>query len=227
MGKLIVIEGACDGIGKSTQFKMLYDKLTSKGEKVISHHFPSYDQYQGKAVENYLKGEFGMPQTLSPYFVHSLYATDRAITWHSELKEKYDEGYTILLDRYNTSSIIYQSALLQNDEEKKKFMDFVVDYEHNKIGIPKPDSVIFLHAPFDLVTRIRQERKANDGVANDIHERNLDFMKKVYDTAMLAADYLKWDKVKCDFNDQMKPIDEIHGLICKKIKQKEMDDFER
>ena len=39
-GKLIVIEGACDGIGKSTQYKMLCDRLISEGNEVVSHHFP-------------------------------------------------------------------------------------------------------------------------------------------------------------------------------------------
>ena len=28
MGKLIVIEGSCDGVGKSTQYKLLIDKLS-------------------------------------------------------------------------------------------------------------------------------------------------------------------------------------------------------
>ena len=27
MGKLIVIEGSCDGVGKSTQYRMLIDRL--------------------------------------------------------------------------------------------------------------------------------------------------------------------------------------------------------
>lgn len=218
MGKIIVIEGACDGIGKTTQFQLLNDKLLKNGEKVISHHFPSYNEYQGKPVENYLKGEYGLQKDLSPYFVNSLYATDRGVTWYSNLKEKYDSGYTILLDRYTTSSIIYQTALIDGELEKKKFIDFVIDYEYNKIGIQKPDNVIFLYASFELATKMRLERKENEGVDNDIHEKDLDFMKRVYDTAMFAADYLNWDKVKCDFNNQMKSIEEIHNMICSKLK---------
>ena len=217
MGKLIVIEGACDGIGKTTQFNMLYNKLEKEVGKVVSHHFPSYDEYQGKAVEKYLNGDFGLPQELSPYFINSLYATDRAITWYSELKEKYEAGYTILLDRYNTSSIIYQAAVIEDKEEKIKFMDFVNDYEFNKIGIKKPDCIIFLYAPFDLVTKLRQERQQNAGIANDIHERDLNFMRKVYDTAMLAADYFKWDMIQCNSGDKMKTVEEIHDLVCSKI----------
>jgi len=217
MGKLVVMEGACDGIGKTTQFNMLYEKLSKEGDKIKSHHFPSYEEYQGKAVENYLKGDFGLPKDLSPYFVNSLYAVDRAITWYSSLKEKYDNGYTILLDRYNTSSIIYQSALIIDEAEKKRFIDFVIDYEENKIGIKKPDKVIFLYAPFDLVTKIRQERQTNSGIENDVHERDIEFMRKVYESAMFAADYLGWDKVQCNDGNQMKAIEEIHNMILDKI----------
>ena len=41
-GKLFVVEGACDGIGKSTQYALLREKLEQNGEQVVTHHFPSY-----------------------------------------------------------------------------------------------------------------------------------------------------------------------------------------
>ena len=56
MGKLIVIEGSCDGIGKTTQYNMLYEHLNQDGDAIASHHFPSYGTYQAVAVEKYLKG---------------------------------------------------------------------------------------------------------------------------------------------------------------------------
>jgi hypothetical protein len=57
-GRIIVIEGACDGIGKSTQYSLLKEELEKEG-KVITHHFPSYDTPQGKGVEEYLNGSLG------------------------------------------------------------------------------------------------------------------------------------------------------------------------
>ena len=106
-GKLIVIEGSCDGVGKSTQYKLLIDRLINEKEyDITSHHFPSYGTYQGRPVEEYLKGNFGNHSELSPYFVNSLYAQDRAITWITGLKQEYDKGNIIVLDRYTTSSFI-------------------------------------------------------------------------------------------------------------------------
>lgn len=216
-GKIIVVEGACDGIGKSTQYKLLEEYLINNGEKVVKHHFPSYDTYQGKGVEEYLSGKYGKPSELSPYFVNSLYANDRVITWNIELKKAYDEGKTILLDRYTTSSLIYQASVIENEEERKRFVDYVCDFEYEKLGIGRPDKVIFLTAPFDLVTEMRNSRKQNDGIAEDLHERDLSFMRKVYDNAVFLAEYLGWDIIECDENDKMKSIERIHKEICDKI----------
>lgn len=212
-GRIIVVEGACDGIGKSTQYALLEKTLIDSGAKVVKHHFPSYGTYQGVSVEKYLSGEFGKPEDLSPYFINGLYANDRAITWYSELKQDYEDGKTILLDRYTTSSLIYQAALIEDIEERKKFIDYVCDFEYEKLGIGKPDKVIFLCAPFDLVTTMRNSRKQNEGVSNDVHERNLPFMKKVYDNAVFLAEYLNWDIIKCNRGNQMKSIDDIHQNI--------------
>ena len=217
-GRIIVIEGACDGIGKSTQYSLLKEELEKEG-KVITHHFPSYDTPQGKGVEEYLNGSLGEISSLSPYFINNLYAYDRVITWVKELKEEYEKGSTILLDRYTTSSIIYQASVIDDMEERKKFIDFVNDYEYNKLGIGKPDTVIFLHAPFDLVTKLREERKSNEGISNDIHERNIDFMKKVYDNAMFVSNYLNWDKVNCEENGKFKTIEDIHKKILSIVKK--------
>ena len=123
MGKLIVIEGSCDGVGKTTQYKLLIDRLIKDNKNVITtHHFPSYGTYQGRPVEEYLKGNYGKIAELSPYFVNSLYAQDRAITWLTGLKQEYDKGGIIVLDRYTTSNLATQGSKIldkdDNDEER-------------------------------------------------------------------------------------------------------------
>lgn len=219
-GKLIVVEGACDGIGKTTQFGKLWKRFEEDGEQVINHHFPSYGTFHGAPVEKYLNGEFGEVKNLSPYFINGLYAMDRASAWNLHLKQEFDAGRIVLLDRYTTSSLIYQSALIDDLEAKKAFIDYVIDFEYEKLGLQKPDNVIFLHAPFDVVTELRNARKQNEGVQNDIHERDLEFMKKVYESAMFVADYLSWDQIDCARDGKFKPAEEIHEDIYKLIKNK-------
>ena len=217
-GKIIVIEGSSDGIGKSTQLGLLKEHLIKEGYEVVNHHFPSYHTYHGVPVEKYLQGEYGKVSELSPYFINSLYAQDRAITWKTELEPLYNEGKIILLDRYTTSSLIYQSAVIEDIEERKAFIDYVTDFEYNKLGIQKPDKVIFLTAPFDLVQSMHRARQNNDGVQNDIHERDMAFLKKVYDNALFVADYLSFDIVECSTNDKMESPSEIHNKVYRLVK---------
>ena len=219
-GKLIVIEGACDGIGKTTQYELLKKRLEAEGNKVITHHFPTYHSDQGRPVELYLQGEFGKPKELSPYFVNSLYAIDRAITWKKELQKEYKKGNIILLDRYTTSSIIYQASVIEDLEERKQYIDYVCDFEYKKLGIQEPDIIIFLHAPFDVVTKLREERKENDGIKNDIHEQDMEYMRKVYDNGMFISKYLGWKRIDCAKDGKMLPIEEIHEMIYQSIKNK-------
>lgn len=221
MGKLIVIEGSCDGVGKSTQYKLLIDRLIKESDKVITtHHFPSYGTYQGRPVEEYLKGNYGKISELSPYFVNSLYAQDRAITWLTGLKQEYDKGSIIVLDRYTTSSLIYQSSVIKDLEEREEFINYIYDYEYHKLGIPEPDLVIFLHAPFEFIKKLKSKRKTNDGIQNDIHERDLEFMRNVSDTSIAIANKFNWSYIECTKDNQMRTIEEIHEDIYKLVRKK-------
>ena len=217
MGKLIVIEGSCDGVGKSTQYKLLIDRLR-KETGITTHHFPSYGTYQGRPVEEYLKGNYGKISELSPYFVNSLYAQDRAITWITGLKEEYEKGGIIVLDRYTTSSLIYQSSVIENQKEREEFIDYIYDYEYHKLGIPEPDLVIFLHAPFETIRELKSKRKENDGIKNDIHERDLEFMKNVSDTSTSIAEKFNWSFIECTKDSEMRTPEEIHEEIYSLVK---------
>jgi len=220
-GMLIVFEGASDGIGKSTQLKMLRNRLESEGNIIVDHHFPSYGTYHGALVEKYLSGDFGKIEDLSPYFVNSLFALDRACVWNTKLKPLYDEGKIILLDRYTTSSLIYQSAKIEDYENEVDFLDFVSDFEYNKLGIQKPDIVIFLTAPFNVITQMRNRRVQNDGISNDLHERDNNYLREVYNNANYVAHYFSWDRINCcDSNNNLRSKEDIHEEIYNLVKEK-------
>ncbi len=220
MGKLIVIEGSCDGVGKSTQYNLLIDRLQKEGYNIIKHHFPSYGTYQGRPVEEYLKGNFGKISELSPYFVNSLYAQDRAITWETGLKNEFEKDGIIVLDRYTTSSLIYQATSIENKNRREEFINYIYDYEYNKLSLPIPDLVIFLHVPFELAKSLKEKRKRETGVKDDIHESDLEFMRKVSDTSIYIANKYSWDFVECSNNDEMLSIEEIHNKIYSLVKKK-------
>lgn len=218
-GKLIVIEGVCDGVGKTTQINLLKNHLEKDEKEVVFHHFPSYNTYQGKPVEEYLKGVFGNPNELSPYFVNSLYAIDRIITWNTYLKKEYSQEKIILCDRYTTSSLSYQSSLIKDIDEKKRFIDYVVNFEYNKLGLKEPDYIILLNVAFDIATKMRNSRQNNEGIQNDIHERNIEFMRKAYESSLFVAEYLSWNIINCTIENEIREKEDIHEEIYKLIKK--------
>ena len=67
---------------------------------------------------------------------------------------------------------------------------------------------------------MRNARKNNEGIQNDIHERNIEFMKRVYDNAMFVADYLNWDQVRCDNGISLRSIDDIHNEVYERVRSK-------
>ena len=219
-GNLFVIEGAGDGVGKTTQFEMTRDHLREDGHSTITHHFPSYGTPQGRLVEMYLQGLLGDKESLSPYVINALYALDRKITFEKKLQQPYENGELILLDRYTTSSLIYQSALMEDEEKKKEFVDYVTNLEYKEMALPEPNNVIFLDAPYELIAELRAKRASNEGIANDIHEKDQEFMKKVYDSAQFVADYLNFDRVRCYDGWQMRKREDIHEEVYEKIKTK-------
>lgn len=213
-GKLIVIEGTCDSVGKSTQYRLLIDRLQKeKNISVITHHFPSYGTYQGRPVEEYLKGSYGKVTELSPYFVNSLYAQDRAITWENGLKSEYEKGSIIILDRYTTSSLIYQSSPIEDKNERTKFINYIYDYEYHKMNLPEPDLVIFLNVPFDIAIKMKEKKGKKNIYSDDLY-----FMKKISDISIEIAQKYHWSFIECTQDDEMRSALNIHEEIYKLVK---------
>ena len=64
---------------------------------------------------------------------------------------------------------------LSNDDPRSSDKDIrVTDFEYNKLGIQEPDIVIFLTAPFEMIAEMRKGRVNNEGIQNDLHERDLE-----------------------------------------------------
>ena len=217
MGKLIVIEGVSDGVGKTTQVKELYNKLIDLGMDVIYHHFPSYNSIGASLVEEYLKGNLGKREDISPYAISSFYALDRFYTYHNKLKKALEDGKIVLLDRYTTSNLIYQGALF-GQEKKEEFLDYITDFEYNKLGLKKPDLVIFLKLDKDISNKLRENRDY-DGVEGDINERDNSFLDKVYDNSLYVADKYNFKVIECSSDGVLRSIDDISREVYDIVKK--------
>lgn len=103
-GALITFEGA-DGVGKSTQIKLLAPALRKKGLKVWGTREPGGTAL-GEKLRKIIKNE--------PMHARSellLFETSRAELVEKELKPRLQKGTIILSDRYMESTLVFQGLV--------------------------------------------------------------------------------------------------------------------
>ena len=215
-GKIIVIEGL-DGSGKATQTDLLYKKLLEQGKNVKKLTFPCYESESSALVRMYLGGELGSnPDSVNPYQASAFYAVDRVASFLKDWKADYENGTIFLCDRYSTSNAIYQLSKL-NESEYEDFLNWLNDFEHNKLGIPRADYVVYLDMPTEVSQKLMSKRYKGDEGKKDIHEKNEDFLKKCRMASSYCAKALNWDVVLCAENGEPKTIEEIANEVYSRI----------
>lgn len=215
-GKIIVIEGL-DGSGKATQTDLLYKKLLEQGKNVKKLTFPCYDSESSALVRMYLGGELGSnPDSVNPYQASAFYAVDRVASFLRDWKSDYENGTIFLCDRYSTSNAIYQLSKL-NESEYEDFLNWLNDFEHNKLGIPRADYVVYLDMPTEVSQKLMSKRYKGDEGKKDIHEKNEDFLKKCRNVASYCAKALNWNVVLCAEKGEPKTIEEIANEVYSRI----------
>lgn len=197
-GKLIVIEGL-DGSGKSTQIDRLVKKIKEKSDKeLLQIKLPDYENESSALVRMYLKGDFGKkPEDVNAFAASAFYAVDRFANFKSKWKSAYDNGAIILADRYTTSNAYHQATKLP-ESDWNEYFEWLEDFEYNKLGIPKPDAVIYLDMPIEISQKMMSERYSGDESKKDIHEANTKYLSECRVAAKAAAKTMNWSVVKCD-----------------------------
>ena len=217
MGKLFVIDGT-DGSGKQTQFKKLQERLTKEGIDYKTVSFPNYDSPSSSLVKMYLAGEFGEnAKQVSPYIASTFYAADRYATFKKELEEYYNNGGTILADRYTTANMIHQAGKIQDKNERKKLLDWIWDFEFNLYGLPVPSEVFLLKMPPEVSIELMKDRenKFTHEAAKDIHERDKNHLIDAYNAACDVAKDYGWFTIECVKDGKIRTIEDIQEEIYK------------
>ena len=206
--KIIVIEGL-DGSGKATQTKILEEKLRTRTENVKRLEFPDYSNPSSSLVRMYLGGDFGSnPEDVNAYAASAFYAVDRVASYLQFWKEDYKNGALILSDRYATSNIIYQMSKLPEDKWDG-FIDWVSDFEYDRLGIPRADRVVYLDVEPEISQRLMLKRYNGDNSKKDIHEKNFRFLLECRKCALYAAEKCGWTVINCCEDGNIKTIERI------------------
>lgn len=212
---LIVIEGL-DGSGKATQA----GRLLAYAEKRGGAHkitFPDYDSPSSSLVKMYLAGAFGSDaEAVNAYAASAFYAVDRFASFQIKWKSDYQAGKAIIADRYVTSNIVYQLSKLPR-AEWDGYMAWLEDFEYVKLGLPRPDRVLYLDVPPEISQALMLKRYVGDASKKDIHERDFDYLRHCRDCALYAARKLGWTVLNCAANGALRTEEDIHNEILLKL----------
>ena len=218
MGKLIVIEGT-DGSGKSTQFKKLTERVIADGYEFRKLVFPQYSEPSSALIRMYLGGEFGSnPSDVNAYAASAFYAVDRYASFKKSWGEWYEKGGLILSDRYTTSNAVHQTSK-EPEEKQGEFLKWLYEFEYDKLGMPKPDLVIYLDVPTAFPEKLMRGREQATGTKADIHEQDTAYLATCRETGRKAAQFYNWTVIQCVRDGEMRSIEDIHEEIYRHVRQ--------
>ena len=209
---LIVMEGL-DGSGKGTQTALLARAFKEQGLPVRTVTFPDYASPSSSLVKMYLAGDFGRePDSVNAYAASAFYAVDRFASYRTAWQRDYEAGTLILADRYVTSNMVFQMGKLPR-ERWEEFARWLDDFEYGRLGLPRPDGVIYCDMPIEVSQKLLKKRYDGDEGRKDIHERDLAFLNHCRAGAMAAAQWFGWQRVDCARDGAPRPVEEIHREI--------------
>lgn len=211
-GKLIAIEGL-DASGKATQAKLLAKRLAEAGCEVREVTFPNYESDSSTLVKMYLGGQFGSkPDDVNAYAASCFYAVDRYAGYKTDWGAFYEAGGVIIADRYTTSNAVYQCAKVPQ-QERKAYLLWLMDFEYRLLGLPAPDSVIYLRTGLEVSERLMSNRYHGDESKKDVHEKNAEYLARCGEAADFCAEFMNWHTVQCSSGGAMRSIDDIHAEV--------------
>ncbi len=223
-GKLIVIDGT-DGSGKATQVEFLINKLKNDGHEVRTVDFPEYyKNFFGAFIGHCLAEQYYNFLHVHPKIASVLYAADRF-----ESKDKIEKwikkGYIVIANRYASANQIHQGGKISDLKKREEFLRWLDDMEFRVFGIPRPNATFYLNVPTTFGKKLLKKRNETTTRAylkknEDVHERDIDFMKNSYESAMwLSGNQPGWFKIDCVKNKKMRTRENIHQEIYKEVKK--------
>ena len=128
-------------------------------------------------------------------------------------KKAYEAGAIILADRYTTSNMVHQAVKLTDRKEREAFLDWLWDFEFQKLGLPVPDKVVFLDMDPEVADRLIAARAEETAQEKDIHERDRTYLHRCHAAyEELAAKY-GWTRVACSEDGEPRSVAAIHADV--------------
>jgi dTMP kinase len=170
-GRLITFEGT-EGCGKSTQVRLLTERLKSLGHRVRNLREPGGTPI-GEEIRHTLKHSHNNAAMTAEAELLLMNAS-RAQLVREIIRPALAEGEIIICDRFYDSTTAYQGFGRELDlAHVKAVIDFAV-------GETKPDLTLFLHVPAEVsAERLRSRQATMPFVRDRIEESDQKFFERV------------------------------------------------
>jgi len=216
VGKFIVLEGT-DGSGKGTQFKLLAESLQKTGHLISSFDFPQYDKPSSYFVQQYLNGKYGSLDEIGPHAASLLFTLDR-LDSRAAMNEALSSGRIVLSNRFVASNMAHQGSKISDPNKRKEFFRWVENSEFEIFRLPRPDLNIVLHMPAEVAQKLvmsKESRSYLSGKKADIHESNLDYLKRTEQTYLEIARLFpsQFTLIECMDGSRLLSVEEIRAKV--------------
>jgi dTMP kinase len=176
-GRFITFEGG-EGSGKSTQIKILADRLAAAKLRAIVTREPGGSP--GAEIIRHLVLS-GMGKLLGPEAETLLFVAARDDHAHAVIKPALEQGTWVLCDRFSDSTRAYQGTLGHVDPRVLNAMERVT------IGDLRPDLTVILDVPVEIGMQRAAARRG--AMAPDRFEaEDIDFHQKLRDAYRRIAE---------------------------------------
>jgi len=170
-GRFITFEGT-EGCGKSTQIKLLSDRLRALGHRVRLLREPGGTPI-GEEIRHTLKHS-NQNHAMTSEAELLLMNASRAQLVREIIRPALADGEIVLSDRFYDSTTAYQGYGRELDLDKVKA---VIEFA---VGETKPDLTLFLHVPAEIsAERLRSRQSTLPFVRDRIEEADRKFFERV------------------------------------------------
>lgn len=191
-----------EGSGKSTQIDLLESHLKKLGHKVAKLREPGGTLMGEKIREIFLQDTLEKVDPITEAFL--LYASRKHLD-QNFLREKINQGYIVIADRYSDATVAYQCFGKGLD---KNFIDLM----HKGSDLLTPDLTFYL----DITAEMSRDR-ISDREMDRMESESIEFFDKVRQGYLKIASENP-ERVVC--MDANKSIDELKDEIATKTKEK-------
>ena len=191
-----------EGSGKSTQIDLLESHLKKLGHKVAKLREPGGTLMGEKIREIFLQDTLEKVDPITEAFL--LYASRKHLD-QNFLREKINQGYIVIADRYSDATVAYQCFGKGLD---KNFIDLM----HKGSNLLTPDLTFYL----DITAEMSRDR-ISDREMDRMESESIEFFDKVRQGYLKIASENP-ERVVCI--DANKSIDELKDEIATKTKEK-------